>query len=95
MAMSKLPNDQLTLLRHHSVIPSKDLDVQEVRVTDKLMVNVPSSEKKEHMMKLSTMLKVDSTVDTQWQSQIAERILEQWEHDQGSAQFFRSSTGRI
>jgi hypothetical protein len=27
------------------------------------------------MMKLSTMFKVDSTVDTQWQSRIAERIL--------------------
>ena len=47
------------------------------------------------MMKLSTMLKVDSTVDTQWQSRIAERILEQWEHDPGSAQFFRSSTNFV
>jgi Putative homoserine kinase type II (protein kinase fold) len=47
------------------------------------------------MMKLSTMLKVDSTVDTQWQSRIAERILEHWEHDQGSAQFFRSSTNFV
>ena len=44
------------------------------------------------MMKLSTMLKVDSTVDTQGQSRIAEHILKQWEHDSGSAQFFRSST---
>src|SRR5260370_10184467 len=47
------------------------------------------------MMKLSTMLKVDSTVDTQWQSRIAERILEHWEHDPGSAQFFRSSTNFV
>ncbi len=47
------------------------------------------------MMKLSTMLKVDSTVDTQWQSRIAEHILEQWEHDLGSAQFFRSSTNFV
>jgi len=46
-------------------------------------------------MKLSTMLKVDSTVDTQWQSRIAERILEHWEHDPGSAQFFRSSTNFV
>ena len=47
------------------------------------------------MMKLSTMLKVDSTVDTQGQSRIAERILEHWEHDQGSAHFFRSSTNFV
>src|SRR5260370_12422980 len=47
------------------------------------------------MMKLSTMLKVDSTVDTQWQSRIAERILEHWEHEPGSAQFFRSSTNFV
>ncbi|MDQ2717643.1 MAG: hypothetical protein M3Z08_22350 [Chloroflexota bacterium] len=47
------------------------------------------------MMKLSTMLKVDSTVDTQWQSRIADRILEHWEHDQGSAHFFRSSTNFV
>ncbi len=47
------------------------------------------------MMKLSTMLKVDSTVDTQWQSRIAERMLEQWEHDPGSAQFFRASTNFV
>src|SRR5258708_5763901 len=47
------------------------------------------------MMKLSTMLKVDSTVDIQWRSRIAERILEHWEHDQGSAQFFRSSTNFV
>jgi hypothetical protein len=47
------------------------------------------------MMKLSTMLKVDSTVDTQWQSRIAERMLEHWEHDPGSAQFFRSSTNFV
>ena len=47
------------------------------------------------MMKLSTMLKVDSTVDTQGQSRIAERILEHWEHEQGSAQFFRASTNFV
>jgi hypothetical protein len=32
------------------------------------------------MMKLSTMLKVDSTVDKEWRSRIADRLLEQWEH---------------
>ncbi len=47
------------------------------------------------MMKLSTMLKVDSTVDTRRQSRIAEHILTYWEHDQGSAQFFRSSTNFV
>jgi Ser/Thr protein kinase RdoA (MazF antagonist) len=47
------------------------------------------------MMKLSTMLKVDSTVDTQSRSRIAEQILERWEHDQGSAQFFRSSANFV
>jgi len=47
------------------------------------------------MMKLSTMLKVDSTVDALWQSRIAEQILVRWEHDQGSAQFFRSSTNFV
>lgn len=47
------------------------------------------------MMRLSTMLKIDSTVDTQWRSRIAVRILEHWEHDAGSAQFFRSSTNFV
>ncbi len=47
------------------------------------------------MMKLSTMLKVDSTVDTQGRSRIAEHILEHWKHDQGSAQFFRSSANFV
>jgi Ser/Thr protein kinase RdoA (MazF antagonist) len=47
------------------------------------------------MMKLSTMLKVDSTVDAQWQSPIAEQILEHWEHDQRPARLFRSSTNFV
>ena len=47
------------------------------------------------MMKLSTMLKVNSTMDTQWRSRIAEQILEHWEHDQGSAQFFRASANFV
>ena len=41
------------------------------------------------------MLKVDRTVDTQWRSRIAERMLAQWEHDPGSARFFRSSTNFV
>lgn len=40
-------------------------------------------------------VKVDPSVDPQWQSRIAERILEHWEHDQGSAQSFRSSTSFV
>jgi len=47
------------------------------------------------MMKLSTMLKVDSAVDADWHSPIAERILAHWEHDQGSAQFFRFSANFV
>lgn len=47
------------------------------------------------MMKLSTMLKVDSTIDIRLRSRIADRILEHWEHDPGSAQFFRSSTNFV
>jgi len=47
------------------------------------------------MMKLSTMLKVDNTVDKEGQSRIAERLLEQWEHDPGSARFFRASTNFV
>ena len=47
------------------------------------------------MMKLSTMLKVDNTVNAQGQSRVAERILEQWEHDPGSARFFRSSANFV
>lgn len=47
------------------------------------------------MMKLSTMLKVDLAINEQGQSRIAEQILEHWEHDQGSAHFFRSSTNFI
>lgn len=47
------------------------------------------------MMKLSTLLKVGNTVDMQWRSRIAERILSYWEHDSESAQFFRSSTNFV
>ena len=47
------------------------------------------------MMKLSTMLKVDDTIDTQGRSRIAEHILEYWEHDPESAEFFRSSANFV
>ncbi len=46
-------------------------------------------------MKLSTMLRVNSTVDAEWKSPIAERILQSWEHDQESARFFRASTNFV
>ena len=43
------------------------------------------------MMRLSTMWRIDSTVAADGDSPVAERILEHWEHEQGSLQFFRSS----
>ena len=43
------------------------------------------------MMRLSTMWNVDRTVDESGGSPVAERILESWPHDRGSARFFRSS----
>jgi hypothetical protein len=43
------------------------------------------------MMRLSTMWKVDSTVDTAGSSRLAERILEGWQYEAGSVRFFRSS----
>lgn len=46
-------------------------------------------------MKLSTLWAVDSTVDTDGGSPIAEQILKQWEHEQGSAQLFRSSANFV
>jgi Ser/Thr protein kinase RdoA (MazF antagonist) len=47
------------------------------------------------MMKLRTLLTVDSTVDTHGSSPIAERILTPWDYDQGSVQFFRSSANFV
>lgn len=47
------------------------------------------------MMKLSTMLKVASTVDSEWRSSIAEKILEQWNYDEGSVYAFRYSANFI
>jgi Ser/Thr protein kinase RdoA (MazF antagonist) len=43
------------------------------------------------MMRLSTLWKVDSTVDASGSSPVAERILQNWEPDAGSMRFFRSS----
>lgn len=47
------------------------------------------------MMKLSVMFKVDSAIDDNGRSRIAERILEQWEHDPDSARFIRSSANFV
>ncbi len=47
------------------------------------------------MMKLSVMLKVDSAIDDEGRSRIADRILEPWEHEPGSARFFRSSANFV
>lgn len=43
------------------------------------------------MMRLSTLWKVDATVDGAGSSPLAERILENWEHQAASVRFFRSS----
>ena len=43
------------------------------------------------MMRLSTMWKVDGTIDADGSSPVARRILERWSHDRGSVRFFRSS----
>jgi Ser/Thr protein kinase RdoA (MazF antagonist) len=43
------------------------------------------------MMRLSTMWKVDATIDAAGSSPVAERILASWPHEAGSARFFRSS----
>ena len=47
------------------------------------------------MMKLSTMLAVDSTVDERGSSPIAEQILTQWNYEQGTIEFFRSSANFV
>jgi Ser/Thr protein kinase RdoA (MazF antagonist) len=47
------------------------------------------------MMKLSTMRKVVDTVDHEWRSPLAERILTQWGYDEGSVYYFRSSANFI
>jgi Ser/Thr protein kinase RdoA (MazF antagonist) len=47
------------------------------------------------MMKLRTLLMVDSTVDIHGSSPIAEQILTPWDYDQGSVRFFRSSANFV
>ncbi len=47
------------------------------------------------MMRLSTMWKVDGTIDADGSSPVARRILERWSHDRGSARFFRSSANFV
>lgn len=43
------------------------------------------------MMRLSTMLRVDMTIDADGRSALAQQILANWGHDRGSERFFRSS----
>ena len=43
------------------------------------------------MMRLSTLWKVDATIDALGSSPVAERILGSWPHEAGSVRFFRSS----
>ncbi len=47
------------------------------------------------MMRLSTMLRVDRTIDDAGSSPIAERIVSAWPHDAGSLGFVRSSANVI
>lgn len=43
------------------------------------------------MMKLSTMKKVVETVDAEWRSPLAEKMLDKWGYDKGTVYYFRSS----
>lgn len=47
------------------------------------------------MMKLSTMKKVVNTVDQEWRSPLAEKILVRWGYDQGEAYYYRASANFI
>ena len=47
------------------------------------------------MMRLSTLWKVDSTIDADGRSPVADRIVERWTHDPGSARFVRSSANFV
>ncbi|MDQ0176407.1 phosphotransferase enzyme family protein [Bacillus chungangensis] len=47
------------------------------------------------MMRLSTMKKVVATVDENWRSPLAEKILERWGYDPGSVYYFRSSANFV
>lgn len=43
------------------------------------------------MMKLETMQALSETLNEEWESTIADQILSFWEHDKGSAKYFRAS----
>lgn len=47
------------------------------------------------MMKLSRMLKVVATVDGNWRSSFAEQILMNWEHDEDSLYYIRTSANFV
>lgn len=47
------------------------------------------------MMKLSTMKKVVDTVNQEWRSPIAEKILENWGYDEGTVCYFRASANFV
>jgi len=47
------------------------------------------------MMKLSLMQAVVATVSEQWESPLADNLLQHWEHDAGHAKFWRSSANFV
>lgn len=47
------------------------------------------------MMSLSSMKKVIETVDSEWRSPLAEKVLERWGYDKGSVYSFRSSANHV
>ena len=47
------------------------------------------------MMKLSLMQEVVATVSEQWESPLANTLLQHWDHDAGSAKFWRSSANFV
>ncbi len=47
------------------------------------------------MMKLSTMYAIDRLTNPNWENPAATQILQHWEHDIASIQFFRSSANFV
>lgn len=47
------------------------------------------------MMKLSTMKKVVDTLSEEWESSLAETILERWGYDAGTVRYVRASANFI
>ncbi len=47
------------------------------------------------MMKLSTMYAIDHLTNPNWENPVATQILQHWEHDIASIQFFRSSANFV